>query len=287
MHDKRVMVTGATAGIGKYTALAIARMGAHVVLVGRSEAKCREITSMIQNETGNQNVEYMLADLSSIEQTRAVVEQYKAKYDRLHVLVNNVGAIFLSRGETVDRIENTFALNHLVGYFLLTNLLLDVIKASAPARIVNVSSAAHMQGTLNFGDLEATSKYGAMGVYANSKLANVLFTYELAGRLEGSGVATNALHPGVVASNFGVTNNNGMFTKIFRRVFNLVSISEEKGAETSIYLATSSEVEGVTAKYFSNKQAVPSSEASYRETDQKRLWAVSEELLGIEVGVSS
>ncbi|NOK57381.1 MAG: SDR family oxidoreductase [Chloroflexi bacterium AL-W] len=287
MHDKRVMVTGATAGIGKYTALAIARMGAHVVLVGRSEAKCREVTSMIQNETGNHNVEYMLADLSSIEQTRAVVEQYKAKYDRLDVLVNNVGAIFLSRGETVDGIENTFALNHLVGYFLLTNLLLDVIKASAPARIVNVSSAAHMQGILNFGDLEATSKYGAMGVYANSKLANVLFTYELARRLEGSGVATNALHPGVVASNFGVTNNSNMFTKIFRRVFNLISISEEKGAETSIYLATSPEVEGVTAKYFSDKQAVRSSEASYREADQQRLWAVSEEMSGIAVGAPS
>ncbi|MEM8533895.1 MAG: SDR family oxidoreductase [Chloroflexota bacterium] len=287
MHDKRVMVTGATAGIGKYTALAVARMGAHVVLVGRSETKCREVTSMIQNETGNHNVEYMLADLSSIEETKSVAEQYKAKYDRLHVLVNNVGAIFLSRGETVDGIENTFALNHLVGYFLLTNLLLDVIKASAPARIVNVSSAAHMQGSINFDDLEATSKYGAMGAYANSKLANVLFTYELARRLEGTGVTTNALHPGVVASNFGVTNNNNIFTKVFRRVFNLISISEEKGAETSIYLATSPEVEGVTAKYFSDKQAVPSSEASYREANQQRLWSVSEEMLGIAVGMPS
>lgn len=287
MHDKRVMVTGATAGIGKYTALAIARMGAQVVLVGRSEAKCHEVTSMIQNETGNHNVEYMLADLSSIEQTKSVAEQYRTKYDRLDVLVNNVGAIFLSRGETVDGIENTFALNHLVGYFLLTNLLLDVIKASAPARIVNVSSAAHMNGTINFDDLEATSKYGAMGVYANSKLANVLFTYELARRLEGTGVTVNALHPGVVASNFGVTNNTNIFTKIFRRVFNLISISEEKGAETSIYLATSPEVEGVTAKYFSDKQEGRSSEISYREADQQRLWSVSEEMLGIAVAVSS
>ena len=283
MQDKVVMVTGATAGIGKITALEIARQGATTIVVGRSEAKSREVVNMIREQTGNPNVAYMLADLSSIAQTTALADKFKSRYNRLDVLVNNAGAVFLSRGESVDGIENTFALNHLVGYFLLTNLLLDLIKASAPARIVVVSSDAHYNGTMNFDDLEGKQKYSAFGAYAQSKLANVLFTYELVRRLEGSGVTVNALHPGVVASNFGQTNNRAFWIRPFKMIANLFMISEEKGAETSIYLATSTDVEGVTGKFYDQKRQKPSSEASYREADQRRLWEVSEQMLSLAV----
>lgn len=282
MKDRIVMVTGATAGIGKATALEIARLGATVIVVGRNGAKSEKVVGWIKEETGNPNVAYMLADLSSIRQTKALAEQYKARYDRLHVLVNNVGAIFLSRGETVDGIENTFALNHLVGYFLLTNSLLPVIQSSAPARIVSVSSGAHFRDRIHFEDLQLEQGYNAMKAYAQSKLANVMFTYELARRLEGTGVTANTLHPGFVASNFVVTNNP-RWTKIVRKILNPFAISLAEGAKTSVYLATSPEMEGVTGKYFEECRAKRSSEASYNLADQKRLWDVSEEMLGIKV----
>jgi NAD(P)-dependent dehydrogenase (short-subunit alcohol dehydrogenase family) len=273
-------VTGATAGIGKVTALEIARRGTLTVIVGRNEAKTQDVVDMIRRETGEQRVDYLLADQSSIQATKELSQQFKARYDRLDILVNNVGAIFMSRGETVDGFENTWALNHLVGYFFLTNLLLDVIEASAPARIVNVSSGAHFQGKINFADLEGKEKYSGFGAYSQSKLANVMFTYELARRLQDSGVTVNALHPGVVASNFGVTNNGGSpIYRIGRKFFNLFSISEAKGAETSIYLATSPEVEGVTGQYFEKKQPRRSSEASYDMASQQRLWEISQQML--------
>jgi NAD(P)-dependent dehydrogenase (short-subunit alcohol dehydrogenase family) len=282
MKDRIVMVTGATAGIGKVTALEIARLGATVIAVGRDEAKGRDVVAMIKRQTGNPNVDYLLADLSSIEQTKALAEHYRATHDRLHVLVNNVGAIFMARSESVDGIENTFALNHLVGYFLLTNLLLDVIKASAPARIVNVSSRAHFQAQMDFEDLELREGYSGFKAYSNSKLANLLFTYELARRLEGTGLTANALHPGMAATNFGVTNNSGPLWRIMRRVLNLFAISEAEGAQTSIYLATSPEVEGVSGKYYEKSRPERSSEASYNEADQKRLWEISERMLGLK-----
>ncbi|MEM7030795.1 MAG: SDR family oxidoreductase [Chloroflexota bacterium] len=281
MQDKTVIVTGATAGIGKVTALEIARMGATVTIVGRSETKCKDIVQMVQRETNNQRVDYLLADLSSIAQTKAVAAQILDKHERLDVLVNNVGAIFMDRGETEDGFENTFALNHLVGYFLLTHLLLDRIKASAPARIVSVSSSAHFQGVLNFDDLGAKAKYGGIRQYAASKLMNVAFTYELARRLEGTDVTATALHPGVVATNFGLTNNRKWWAKPLRWVFDRMSISEADGAKTSIYLATSPEVEGVTGKYFDDCKDVRSLDASYDQQTQQKLWAESERLLGL------
>ena len=281
MNDKTVVVTGATAGIGKATALEIARMGASVTIIGRSEAKCAEIVSLIKSETGNDRVDYLLADLSLIDQTKAVAAQLLEKHERLDVLVNNVGALMMDRGETDDGFENTFALNHLVGYFLLTQLLLDRLKASAPARIVTVSSSAHYRGDLNFDDLELKAEYGGIKQYANSKLMNVLFTYELARRLEGTGVTATVLHPGVVASNFGLTNNNKWWGRPVRWLFNFMAISEADGAKTSVYLATSPEVEGVTGKYYDDCKETRSSEASYDEDAQQRLWAVSERLLGL------
>lgn len=286
MKNKTVMVTGATGGIGRVTALEIARQGATVVIVGRNEAKARGIVSAIQNETGNERVSYLLADLSSISATKALAEEYRSKFDRLDVLVNNAGAIFMTRGETVDGFENTFALNHLVGYFYLTNLLLDVIVASAPARIVSVSSGAHSFGGMNFDDLQGKEKYSGWLAYGQSKLANVLFTYELARRLEGTGVTANALHPGFVASNFGRTNNReSTLQRVGLRMSQIMAVSEEKGAATSIYLATSPEVEGVTGKYFQNCKPKNSSKASYSRADQSRLWQVSEQLLQIHAVV--
>lgn len=287
MNYKTVLITGATAGIGKATALEIARKGATVVIVGRNEAKAREVVSAIQNEIGNQNVSYLLADLSSISATKALAEEYRSKFDRLDVLVNNAGAIFITRGETVDGFENTFALNHLVGYFYLTNLLLDIIVASGPARIVSVSSGAHSFGGMNFDDLQGTSKYSGWRAYGQSKLANVMFTYELARRLEGTGVTANALHPGFVASNFGRTNNNeSTLQRVGLRMSQVIAVSEEKGAATSIYLATSPEVEGVTGAYFQNCMPKRSSKASYSQANQSRLWQVSEQLLQFNAAVS-
>ncbi len=280
MKNKTVMITGATAGIGRQTALKIAEMGATVVLVGRNEAKARDVVSAIQQETGNDRVSYLLADLSSMRSTEALAQEYRTRFDRLDVLVNNAGAIIMTRGETVDGFENTFALNHLVGYFYLTNLLLDLIVASAPARIVNVSSGAHSFAKMNFDDLQGKQKYSGFRAYGQSKLANLMFTYELARRLEGTGVTVNALHPGFVASNFGQTNNEqNTLVRLGIRATQIVAISEEQGAETSIYLATSPEVEGMTGLYFDKQQPKASCKESYDVAEQALLWQVSEQLL--------
>ncbi len=275
MNGKICMVTGANAGIGKVTARELAKMGAHVVMVCRSaergEAAKKEVT---QTATGQ--VDLMIADLSSQASIRALAATYLEKYDRLDVLINNAGVLFMERSESVDGLEMTFALNHM-GYFLLTDLLLDRIKASAPARIVNVSSMAHSRGAINFDDLQAEQKFGGMDVYSSSKLANILFTTELARRLDGTGVTANSLHPGFVRSNFG--DNNGRLMKIVMPIAKLFAINTDKGAETSIYLASSPEVEGVTGKYFVKKKAVTPSEAAQETAVAERLWQVSEALL--------
>jgi retinol dehydrogenase-12 len=280
MYGKTCMVTGATSGIGAVTAQALAQQGATVIVVGRSPDKCTATVNQIKDQTGNPAVEFMVADLSAQKEIRQLAHQFKSRHQRLDVLVNNAGAIFLRRQETVDGLEMTFALNHL-SYFLLTNLLLDTIKASAPARIVNVSSRAHRGAQIHFDDLQGRSSYSGQRAYGQSKLANVLFTYELARRLEGAGITVNALHPGVVASNFAM--NNGSIVSLFMRLFHWIAISPEKGAQTSIYLATSPDVEGVTGKYFVDKKAVPSSPASYDQADAKRLWQVSAELTGLSL----
>ena len=282
MSGRVCMVTGATGGIGKVTAQALAQQGATVIVVGRSRAKTVATVEQITRQTGNPSVEYLLADLSVQDEIRRLAEEFKRRHNRLHVLVNNAGAFFMSRHESADGIEMTFALNHL-GYFLLTNLLLDVITASAPARIVNVSSVAHENAQIDFDDLQGKQKFKGWQAYGQSKLANVLFTYELARRLVGTGVTVNALHPGFVASGFGA-NNFGFIGRGVKRVMNLVAgISPEEGAETSIYLATSPEVEGITAQYYVKKKAVRSSEASYDEEAARRLWEISAEMVGLPV----
>jgi NAD(P)-dependent dehydrogenase (short-subunit alcohol dehydrogenase family) len=282
MDGKIVMVTGATSGIGKITAEELARMGATVVAVGRDPARSEEAIRDIKAKSGSQNVHLLLADFASQRSIRKLAEDFKARWDKLHVLVNNAGVTVTRRALTEDGLETTFAVNHL-GYFLLTNLLLDVLKASAPARIVNVSSAAHSQGRVNFEDLQGEKKWGALGSYSNSKLANILFTYELARRLEGTGVTANCLHPGVIPGTALAREMPKALVKVAEvlgKIFFFV-ISVEEGARTQIYLASSPEVAGVTGKYFIKSAEARSSKASRDTAAAARLWEVSEELTGL------
>ena len=278
MHGKVCMITGATSGIGLITAQTLARQGATVIVVGRNPERGTATVNRIKQQTGNPAVEWMVADLSAQVQVRHLARQFQERFARLDVLVNNAGALFARRSLSVDGIEMTFALNHLA-YFLLTNLLLDTLKASAPARVVNVSSAAHRGARINFADLQGRQGYGGWRAYAQSKLANILFTYELARRLDGTGVTANALHPGFVATNFG-RDNRGLVA-LTMRVLQLAAISPEQGARTIIYLAAAPEVEGMSGKYFVKEQVIPSSEASYDRDAAQRLWQVSAEMTGL------
>jgi NAD(P)-dependent dehydrogenase (short-subunit alcohol dehydrogenase family) len=277
LKGKVCLVTGATAGIGEVTARALAEMGATVVGVGRDPAKSAATAERLRRATGNRAVEFLLADLSSQAQVRQLAETFKQKYARLDVLVNNAGALFMRRAESVDGIEMTLALNHLA-YFLLTNLLRDRLTAAAPARIVNVSSGAHQMGGMNFDDLEGKRRYDGWRAYGQSKLANVLFTYELARRLEGTGVTANVLHPGFVATNFG--HNNGSWFSTAIGVAQKTAKTPEQGAQTTIYLASSPEAAGVTGKYFVDSRAVSSAPESHDVVAAKRLWEISERLTG-------
>ena len=283
MQNKIVMVTGATNGIGLEAAKALAGMGATIVGVGRNPQKCADVAAQITTATGNAKVEFLVADLSVQAQVRQLAATFKQKYQRLDVLLNNAGGYFTKREVTADGIELTWALNHL-NYFLLTDLLLDVLKASTPARIVNVSSAAHsMVKGIHFEDVEYKQGFSGWPVYSQSKLANVMFTYELARRLQGTKVTANALHPGFVATGFGHNNSGGLMTFGLNMVQMLVATKPAQGAETSIYLASSPQVEGVTGKYFSSSKEAKSSAASHDVDAQKRLWALSEQMVGAKV----
>lgn len=282
MTGKMCLITGATNGIGKATALALAKMGATVIVVGRSAEKTNVVVNAIRQVSGNAQVEAMLADLSVLAQMRELAAAFKRKYDHLDVLVNNAGAVFFRREESADGIEMTWALNHL-SYFLITNLLLDTLQRAPSARIVNVSSDAHEGGKIRFDDLELKRGYSGMAAYGQSKLANIMFTYELARRLKDTKVTANALHPGLVGTGFA--SNNGVLFKLGISVLKPFMASPERGARTSIYLASSPEVEGVTGKYFVNSKPVRSSPVSYDEAAQRRLWQVSEQMTGLAVTV--
>src|SRR5216683_3904623 len=273
MQGKICMVTGANSGIGKATALELAQMGATVVMVCRDRARGEEAKSEITTKSKNNAVDLMQADLSSQESIRQLVEHFKQRYTHLHVLINNAGAAFPGRRETVDGLEMTFAVNYLAP-FLLTNLLLDVLKASAPARIINVSSAAHQSGSMQMDDLQAEKRYQPMRTYPQAKLAVVLFTYELARRLQGTGVTANCLHPGFVATHFA-QSDGGSAVRLLVKVIGSFGASPQEGAKTSIYLASSPEVEGVTGKYFVKSIPRRSAAISYDESLQRHLWEQS------------
>jgi NAD(P)-dependent dehydrogenase (short-subunit alcohol dehydrogenase family) len=278
MQGKICLVTGTSAGIGKVTARELAHMGATVVMICRNRAKGEAVQAEIKEASGNDRVDLIVADLSSMVEVRRVAQEFKQNYTQLHVLINNAGGINSEYKVTPDGLEATFATNYL-STFLLTDLLLDVLKASVPARIVNVSSSGHTVGNIDFADLQGERRYSPVKAYAQSKLAQIYFTYELAELLEGTGVTVNALHPGTVVSNF---NNglNGFMHFVGAMVYFFTGINAEKGAQTMLYLATSSEVEGVTGKYFSDCKERASSKRSYDVTVRQRLWKVSEELIG-------
>ncbi len=282
MQGKVCLITGGTNGIGKSTAHELARMGATVVIVGRNAQKTSQVVEEIRAASGNNTVDSLLADLSSQQDVRRLANEFKSKYSHLHVLLNNAGAVFMRRQLSVDGIEMTFALDHLA-CFLLTNLLLDKIKASAPARIINVSSGAHTSGKIEFDNLQGERDYSPRA-YDNSKLANILFTMELARRLEGTGVTVNALHPGFAATGFG-KNNPGFLMKIIRAVVPLIARSPAKGAETSIYLASSPEVQSITGKYFVDCKVTQPAPQATDMVVARRLWDVSAEMAHLADGL--
>jgi NAD(P)-dependent dehydrogenase (short-subunit alcohol dehydrogenase family) len=275
VKNKVCLITGATSGIGRATAVAIAKMGAKVIVAGRDEKRCQQTVNQIKDETGNYYVYYLLGDLSVQAQVRQLAADFHSCYERLDVLVNNAGAVFFRRKLSADAIEMTFALNHLA-YFLLTDLLLDTLKASAPARIINVASNSHTGAHLDFDNLEFKRGYSPMRAYGRSKLANLYFTYELARRLKDTGVTVNAMHPGFVKTNMAA--NNGWLVRLFLPLVHLSSLTPEEGARTIIYLASSPDVEAVSGKYFVREREVASDPASYDESAAKRLWEVSEEM---------
>jgi NAD(P)-dependent dehydrogenase (short-subunit alcohol dehydrogenase family) len=276
MDGRVCLITGATSGIGKATAMGLANMGAGVVMVGRDRGRGEAALAEIEEGSPNASVDLMLAELSSQEEIHRLADEFKEAYPRLDVLINNAGVIRSKRVTTADGLEMTFAVNHLA-HFLLTNLLLDVLKANAPSRIINVASGEQRNGTIDFDDLQGEKEYKTAKAYGQSKLANVLFTYELSRRLQGTGVSVNCLHPGAgVRTNLG-SGVSGVFAFTVRALTPLMK-SPEKGAETSIYLASSSEVEGLSGGYFVKKAEARSSDASYDERLARRLWEVSADL---------
>jgi retinol dehydrogenase 14 len=279
MTGKTCVLTGATSGIGRETAVALAGLGARLALVCRDRGRGEEAAAAIAARTGNRDVVLYLADLSSQRDVRRVAAEILAAHAQIHVLVNNAGVVNLRRTLTEDGLETVFATNHLA-YFHLTLLLLDRLRASAPARIVNVASDAHRWGRLDLDDLGNARRYRAMQVYGQSKLANILFTYELSRRLAGSGVTCNCLHPGAVGTRLG--HNNGMIARTLARLLVPFFRTPAQGAETSIWLASSPEAEGVSGEYFVDRRPRRSSDASYDETIARHLWDVSLQLTGLD-----
>jgi NAD(P)-dependent dehydrogenase (short-subunit alcohol dehydrogenase family) len=278
MDGKICIVTGANSGIGMATAEGLAKQGAHVVMACRDVERSKSVQEKITKASGSDKVDLLQLDLGSQKSTRAFAETFLNAYDRLDVLVNNAAVVPTKRQETADGYEAQFGVNHL-GPFLLTHLLLDRLKESAPSRIVTVSSMLHVKGIINFDDLQSENSYGIMVAYQQSKLANCLFTFELARKLEGTGVTANCLHPGVV--NTGLTRNLPFFLKPLLKIAGLFMLNPDKGAATSLHVATSAELEGVTGKYFDDcKESRYSSKADDREVAEK-LWNLSEQYTGI------
>ena len=283
MKGKRALITGATNGIGKQAALELATMGADVVIVGRNEAKTRRVQNELRALNGGGEIDHLIADLSSMDEIRRIAAEFRARHDRLDVLLNNAGAVFADYQESVDGYEMTFALNH-VSYYILTHLLLDLLiqtsQEQGEARVINVSSSAHRNATLRLDNLRAASGYSFMNSYGASKLMNVQFTYELARRLADTTVTVNAVHPGLVDTGFG-HNTGRVWSGLIKIAQKLFAISPQRGAETLVYLAASPEVAGISGKYWNEKQQKRSSDNSYDIDQQRRLWEFSAEATGV------
>jgi NAD(P)-dependent dehydrogenase (short-subunit alcohol dehydrogenase family) len=266
MKDKTILVTGATDGIGRQTALDLARMGARVLVHGRSKEKGIRALDELNRETCNEKLALYVADFSSLADVRRMADEIKREQSQLHVLINNAGSFFNDYEKNTDGLEMTFVVNHLAS-FLLTNLLADLLKESAPARVITVESSAHKSiKQIDWENLQGEKSYDPFDAYSLSKLASVCTMNELAGRLKGSGVTVNTVHPGVVD------------TKLLRMSYKLQGISVEEGAQTSVYLASEPEVEGVTGKYFSHKVEKPMSDLAMDPRNWKKFWDISEEL---------
>lgn len=278
-NKKICLITGATSGIGKAAAAALASQGFETIFCGRSASKVENTVREIREQAGSPSVHGLAADFADLQQVRQLADQVKSRFPHLDVLVNNAGAYFNRRQRTPYGVEKTFLVNHLAP-FLLTNLLLARLHQGASGRIINVSSNAHGHARLDLGDLNFDRFYFGFWAYGRSKLANILFTYELARRLQDRTVTANALHPGRVGTDIFKTDFS-IFGGPFKRLISAISLTPEQGADNTVYLATSPKVQGVTGKYFVRREAVPSSPLSYEEGLAGNLWAVSERLTGL------
>lgn len=275
--DRVILITGATSGIGKAAAKELAKLGSRLVMVVRDQPRGMAAWEEITKASGNENVELMVADLSSMEEIRILAAEFRKKYKHMHVLINNAAIVPAERTITHDNLEMQFAVNHMA-YFLLTELLLDMVKASAPARIVNTASGTHSRAVLDMNDLQTEKgRYKPMEVYGRTKLLNMLFTFELARRLKGTNVTANCYTPGFRATGLGRHMSAGQ-----RFGMRLFAGRPEKGAATLVYLATSPEVEGVNGKYFSNKKAVDASKVAQDKELALKLWNISEKIAGLD-----
>jgi len=277
MAGKVVLITGGTGGIGKATAIGLAAIGARVGITGRDLARAEQAAADIRSASENPAVDAFAADMTSQAEVRRLAAAVLDAYPRLHVLVNNVGGFWAHRHPTADGLERTFALNHLAP-FLLTNLLLDRLKASAPARVVTVSSGAQSMGRIDFDDLQGALNYSGQRAYNQSKLANIMFTNELARRLDGAGVTATSVHPGVVRTNFGAEDQAWFFTIISRVVRPLLK-TPAQGAQTPIYLASSPDMDGISGQFFVNRKPKTANKVAYDTDMTARLWRVSADLV--------
>lgn len=279
MSGKVCIVTGSNSGIGKETALALTKMGATVVMVARNQERGEKAHAEIIEKTGSTSVDLMLCDLASMDEIRRFASAFKNKYDRLDVLINNAGAVFSKRQLTVDGFESNLAVNHLAP-FLLTYELLPLLKSSAPSRVINLSSGLHKRAKIDIDDLQHEKSYPGRRVYGSAKLMVMMQTYEMARRLDGTGVAVNVVLPGFVATNLG-SSSGSLASKIMFKLVRPMQISAEEGALTSVYVATSPEVEGVSGKNYDKSKEAPSSDLSYDRDLQKQLWDATVDMLGL------
>ena len=276
---KTIVVTGGTSGIGEVAAIRLAEKGARIVLVARDKVRAEATMAKLKRANPSAAHAVHFADLSSIAEMKRVASEIAAAEPAIDVLINNAGAVFTTRQESVDGLEMTFAVNHMA-YFVVTDVLLPKLKATPGARIVSTASMAHSSGKIDFDDLQMRKSYSTFRAYGTSKLMNILFTRELARRLEGSGVTANCLHPGGVATRFG-SNNSGLLAAIFKVAISLVGISPEKGAQTIIHLASSPDVATISGKYFYKCKVIQPTAAAQNDADAKQLWDVSAKIAGL------